>query len=204
MAPCDYPTGSSTCWRWLKMLDWWEAAALSAATAGAGGLIGLVTAYATYRWTTTANRDSEERQAKRRAEEAQREAIRQIRRERIQPVVDYLALSKQFLAGGIMSEAVDRLELDPQEEERFAKAREAFRKEAVTGAPDMSQVTRAYLVAVTSALSIPALQEQLGKIHIAVAAVGRGDNFGAAMRSAEELIERYLAGAEPRQPTEAK
>ncbi len=88
------------------MLDWWEAALLSVATAGAGGLIDLVTAYFTHRWTTSANRESEERQANRRVGEEQRQVIRQRRRERMQPVVDFLELSKRRFASRTVSTSV--------------------------------------------------------------------------------------------------
>ena len=91
------------------MLEWWEAALLSVATAGAGGLIGLVTAYFTHRWTTSANRESEESQATRRVEDDQRKAQRQHRRDHMKPIQDFLEIAKRYLAGQRAREVVETM-----------------------------------------------------------------------------------------------
>ena len=105
------------------MLDWWEATLLSVATAGTGGLIGLSIAYFTQRWTTKARRESEEREAKLRVEEEQRQVIRQFRRERIKPVLEFLELWHGYMMRWVLNETPDEFDkLDPQErDERIAR-----------------------------------------------------------------------------------
>ena len=173
------------------MVDLWDALALVAA----GGVLSLVTGIVIQILSTRANRESEERQAQRRVEEEQRQVIRQRRRERMQPVVDFLELSKRRFAsrtvGGLVAKAVEKF--PPQKEEV-----EQLKHRATGDEPDYYELLRLYAVAAASSLSIPALLNELEKISHA-----QGDDadpetagqWGLHIASAEALIEQYVAAA---------
>jgi len=181
-------------------MDWWQALLLLLA----GGLISGVTAYATQHWTTSASRETEERQAKRRLEEEQRQAIRQFRRERMQPVLDYLDIAKRCAARvhieGILDEVYPRFNhegrLSPEE---YAK----IKRKLLDADREVLQESRGLHIAVSASASEPALQRALAEVFYATP--GERDpeawaQFGRALRSAEQLIEEYVAGAEPHEP----
>lgn len=171
------------------MVDWWQPILYI----GAGGVVSLVTAIVTSRLTSRANRESDERQANQRLEEEQRQAIGQIRRERMQPVVEFLDLAKRFFVRGIIREVADTWspsEDDNIDEEKLEEARKTVKEKTLMGVSGFVELAEAFGVAVASSSSIPGLQEQLREIR------GNPDNLDTAIQSAEELIERYLAGAE--------
>lgn len=189
------------------MLEWWEAAALSVATAGAGGLIGLVTAYWTHRWTTSANRESEEREAKRRVEEEQRQAkrrdeeeqrkeIREIRRDGLQPVMQFLEECRQYLVHDVVISVFEKSGETDDEEARLEK----MRREAQEGQPDQIHLAREYAGAMVSAMSIPGLGGEIDKLWAGVLSGVGSDaqkEIGRTFQSAAELIEQYIVSAEP-------
>jgi hypothetical protein len=172
------------------MVDWWQALLLVLA----GGLISVPTAYATHYWTTKASRQAEERQA-----------IRQLRRERMQAILEFLDIAKQSAArqdiAEILDEEYQRLRpRDTQPPEQWQR----MKNELLQVDPAGIQEMRAYQIAQFASMSIPALMRELFRIHAAL--VMRSDprmlsQFGPALRSAEGLIEQYLAGAEPQEPT---
>ena len=181
---------------------------------GATGVVGLITAWATHQMTRTTNRDSaereakrrveeEQRQAKRRVEEEQRQAIRQNREKRAQPVVDFLELSKRRFAsravGGAVAKAVE--ELPPKVKANMdSQELEQLKRRATGYEPDHYELVRLYIVAVASSFSIPALRDELDKIHDAQglnADPETARQWGPAIASAEALIERYIVSAEP-------
>jgi hypothetical protein len=184
------------------MVDWWQALLYLLA----GGLVTVAASYATHYWTTKATREAEERHAKRRLEEEQRQAIRQLRRERMQPVLDYLDVAKRCAARahikGILDEVVyPRLNrergLSP---EQYAKVR----RNLLDANRDVFQESRALHMAVSASSSEPALQRVLAEVFRATPTERDPQawaEFGHALRSAEQLVEEYLAGAEPHEST---
>ena len=161
-----------------------------------GGMVSLATAWATHRLTTSAARESEERQANRKVGEEQRLAIRQLRREQMEPVLEFLGLSKRLLAGEMVGESMRTA--SPSEgvkvDEEYPAQWEAYKEYAQKGVPDRVDVVKAFLVAMASSASMPRLQEQLARVM--QADESPDTTFGGAFKSADELVEQYLAGAE--------
>ena len=87
------------------MVDWWQPLLYI----GAGGVVSLLTAYATNRLTRSTLRESERGEAERRKEEERRQSIKQILRERIEPIFAYLKLAKQYFAHERIELVVDRV-----------------------------------------------------------------------------------------------
>ncbi len=182
-------------------MDWWQAFLLFPA----GGLISGVTAYFTHRLTTSASREAEERHAKRRLAEEQRQAIRHFRRERIQPVLDWLDIVKQSAGREIVSLALDKYRESLSAEDKLSPERlERVRDEFSKIYPDIIQETRAFSIATWASLSVPGLPEELLTMYGGLRAEGDAETLsqlGPALRSAEQLLEQYLAGAEPHEPS---
>ena len=88
------------------MVDLWDALALVTA----GGVLSLVTGILIQILSTRANRKSEERQAKRRVGEEQRQEIRKMRSARMQPVVEYLESAKGGAASRIIADSVKKMQ----------------------------------------------------------------------------------------------
>jgi hypothetical protein len=172
------------------MVEWWQALVLVLA----GGLAGLPTAYFVHRWTTRASREAEERQA-----------IRHLRRERMQPVLDFLNIAKRFAARQTIEEALDEVYEKMSGDVRPARDRWQEMKEDVFEAyPDVVGVTRAVSVALWSGVSVPGLLHKLVRMYSAVHPAShrkRQPELADAIRSVEELVEQYLAGAEPHEST---
>lgn len=172
------------------MVDWWQALLLVLA----GGIAGLPMAYAVHFWTTKAGRAAEERQA-----------IRQLRRERMQPVLDFLDTAKQSAARQDVIEILDGeyKRMSPEDSSRLAQWRKR-KSELLDVDPDGIQLMRAYHVAEFASMSLPGLQREIFRLHAAL--MMKNDpkmlaRFGPALRSAEQLLEQYLAGAEPHEST---
>lgn len=85
------------------MVEWWQALLLLAA----GSTIGLVTSYAAHRWTTGANRESEERHFKQLAQEERARATRELRRERLKSISQFVQLARGHVAEFRVAKEVD-------------------------------------------------------------------------------------------------
>ena len=183
------------------MLDWWQAALLSIAGALAGGLIGLVTAYFTHRWTTEANRATEDRRAERKEEEEQRQAARQLRRERIQPILDFLEAAKtlrasQVGAGFIQSTVTDlekAFESNP-EHPLVLEAKRHLMNKSLGDEPDVLQLVRLSVVASASAPTPEIRQGVISRVFLAAITPREkaSESLDDATSAAEEIIEKYL------------
>ncbi len=167
------------------MVDWWQPILYI----GAGGVVSLVTAFVTNRLTRSTTRESEERQAKSRVEEEQRQAIRQSRRERVRPVVDFIESAKLRYAFQGVGNIIDNLQ---QRSERRSEMEEVQRN-----APSIPELTRLYFVAFVSSWSIPGLQDELKVLLGAFGDPEMAGKWDQAIASAEELIERFIASATP-------
>lgn len=183
------------------MVDWWQALLYLLA----GGLITVAASYATHYWTTKASRQSEERHAKRRLGEEQRQAIRQLRRERMQPVLDFLDTAKQSVARQPIEKVLDEEyeSLGPNDKPPLEQWQE-MKSDLFGVVPPGIEEARAFTIAELAAISIPALQGQLLRIYGALKVDSDPKiraQFGPALRSAERLVEQYLAAAEPHEPT---
>jgi hypothetical protein len=184
------------------MVDWWQALLL----VFAGGLAGLPTAYFVHRWTSRASREAEERQAKRRLEEQQRQAIRRLRRERMQPVLDFLDVLKQSVTSQLIEQVIEGQydSLGPDRKLRPEEWKKVKSDLLEAEAPTSVQQARAFTLAVHASVTIPALQHELVRLYTASRTATDPKpwkEFDPALRSVEQLIEQYLAGAEPREPT---
>lgn len=173
------------------MVDWWQPILYI----GAGGVVSLVTAIVTSRLTTNANRESDERQANQRVEEEQRQEIRKTRRDRMQPVVDFLESSKRYGASTIVSEAVAAaVEGLPSEEA------EQHKRRATGYQLDKYDLLRLYIVAMTSAQSVPGLMDELQKLNDAQRPnvdLETRVQWAPALASCETLVEQYIVSANP-------
>lgn len=182
-------------------MDWWQAILVLLA----GGLISGVTAYATHHWTTSAGRDAEERQAKRRLEEEQRQAIRELRRERIQPVLDFFDVAKESIVSELIGQVIEEHyeSLSPERKlppEEWKKVKSDLLE---AEPPTAVQRARAFTLAVHASVSVPLLQHELVRLYTARRMdtdPKLSEEFGPALRSVEQLVEQYLAGAEPHEP----
>lgn len=185
-------------------IHWWQAALLSVAGAAVGGLISLVAAYFTQRWAASNSLRSDERQTKRRVEEEQRQVIRQMRQERVQPIREFIEFSKQQYASQTAEFFFDEFVEQHHDEMGVELGSEALRelKRKVLGdGYDWWEIVRRFYVAHAPSLSIPALWADLLKIYAGWGLdldTRKTVEWGIAITSAEEIIEQYLAGAEPR------
>lgn len=186
------------------MIDWWQALLYLLA----GGLITVTASYATQHWTTSAGREAEERQAKRRLEEEQRQAIRQFRRERIQPVLDFLDMAKQHAAREPIETALDKAyETASAEGKLPADDWQRIKRESLGAQPQLAQALfrlgQAAVVAGMAATSVPALVDALEKTFAPLLDTSHPDRLNKLsdnLATVEQLMEQYLAGAEPHEP----
>ncbi len=189
------------------MLEWWQALVLSVSSAAVGGFIAIAVAYAQHHWTTSTGREAEDREARRRVETEQREAIRQHRREQVRPILDFLGLAKRYAAREGVARLYNRLYEDEQFQlsmhvKRTQKEWEDYvRTEFLADDPELMEVARAFTVATASAASSEIL-DTIGEVWD----VTRRDSsdeedtaeLRATIRTAEQFVERYLAEVEER------
>lgn len=94
------------------MIDWWLALILSLT---AGGFT-LAAVALTHALTTQSTRDADEQRAAQRIAEEDRHAARELRRERVQPILDFMALAKDFTSKYTLfrslQAAIDKLDVD--------------------------------------------------------------------------------------------
>ena len=126
----------------------------------------------------------------------------------MQPILDFLGAAKQAAAGQDIADILDEeyQRLSPQDAEPLERWQK-MKNELLQADPAGIQEMRVYHAAQFASISIPALMRELFRIHAAL--VIRSDatilsQFGPALRSAEGLIELYLAGAELREPCSDK
>jgi hypothetical protein len=180
------------------MFEWWQTVALSLGTLVVGGVIAVSSGYLQHRWTTDSTRKAEERQAAYRVTEEERQYIRQHRRERMKPVLDFLEVAKRC-AG---EEVVIALTMQAHQEV-IAKQTAAFTQEEFEKAirkdwavPDAYQLLRAFygadLIAPTPDVEM-ALSQALEAVLKASRQKITYEESSDALRSAEQLVERYLA-----------
>ncbi len=80
------------------ILEWWQLILLSAAGGALGSIIALAATMLQHVLTSRATRHAEQRGNARRLEEEERHERRQYRRERVQPISDYLAKRQAYIA----------------------------------------------------------------------------------------------------------
>jgi hypothetical protein len=172
------------------MVDWWQALLL----VFGGGLAGLPTAYFVHRWATTASRQGEERQA-----------IRQLRRERLQPLLDFLDMAKQYAAREPIETALDKAHETASAEVKLpADDWQRIKREFFEAQPQPAQALirlgQTAIVACMAATSVPGLADALGKMFAPLLDTSHPDRLNKLrdnLATVEQLIEQYLAGAEP-------
>jgi hypothetical protein len=184
------------------MIDWWQALLLSVAGALVGGLITLAVSYATHSWTTDAAREAEERQAAHRVKEEERQYTRQHRQERMKPVLDFLEVAKRCAGEEVVIDLMQHAYRRLAETETPALTWEEFEKvmRRDWAVPNVYQLLRAFygafLIAPTPEVET-ALGLTLGAVLVQQQRVSGQDlsekRAGDAIKSAERLVERYLA-----------
>jgi len=184
------------------MVELWQAILLSLAAVVVGGIMTLAVSYATHCWTTEAARKAEERQAAYKVKEEERQYIRQHRRERMKPVLDFLDVAKRCAGGeaviDVIRHAHDKASaaqtgLMPWEEFETVARRE-------WSVPDISELLRAFwgafLITPTPQVEAALLQAFAAVLEQQQRASGQElseKKAGDAIKSAERLVERYLA-----------
>lgn len=174
-----------------------------------GVLLGsVVTAVVTVQVEKNRQKAESTRQEQALAAERQREerqTIRQLRRERMQPALDFMETAKKFASDLPIDKEVDRAvdkvrEGWRQEDRPPAKVWEDLKGELMAPRPDVLELMRAFARAVLATASAPGLQAALMMVYVAGPTAGNPEvrpEFQRALQSAEQLLEQYLAGAEP-------
>ena len=90
------------------MFEWWQTVALSLGTLIVGGVIAVSSAYVQRRWSRSDTLEAAEREHEHKVAEERREAVRRHRRERIEAILDFLTLAKQYLAERDLEKVVHR------------------------------------------------------------------------------------------------
>ena len=183
------------------MIEWWQALLLSVSSVVVGALLGLGTGFVQRLWTTTDRREAEGREDRRRVGEEQRQAIRQLRRERMKPILDFLEIAKNHQAS---QEQIRNLRLIYEDNvgglKDLGTVEELLKGLAKTyPAPTILEVTHA-LAKATSTASTPTVRDGLISIMQAFKYPPTQASYvkvAVALVAAEEQIEQYLAGTEP-------
>jgi hypothetical protein len=168
------------------MVELWQAILLL----GAGTVLGLGAGYVQRWWSRSDALQSE-----------RREAIRQHRRERIQPVRDFLVLARRFAAvkleSVILPSTVESLYSQLPEEFRQETTLESFRQRLLgslgTG-PDFPELGRSYLAACAAVPATGPL-DALFEAFTATAEVRDRATWAEAIRAIgamEDAVERYI------------
>jgi hypothetical protein len=160
------------------MVDWWQAFLLLAA----GALLGLAATYVQRRWSRSDTLEAAQREHRYKVAEERREAVRRHRRERVQAILDFLMLAKQYRA--------------QKEIEQVAHRDDGWDWQSM-GLPalDDEHVTHAGLVAMASAPT----QQLYNAVMEAWWAVTDKEKSPEALRKAvaairlvDNLVERYI------------
>ena len=164
-----------------------------------------MTAYLTQRFAAKATRESEERQAKLRAEDDVRRATREHRGERARALVEFLDIARKYLAQGQITALVDRAyeAFDSAETENYSidRWREDVRSatpDAFKDAPALLLVFGAGAKAVASAPTEDIMQAVM-EVMMALHQQRKTPNFVEAAKlvaATEAKVERYLVGAD--------
>jgi hypothetical protein len=141
-------------------------------------------------------------------EEETRQAIRQVRRERMQPVLDFLTLAKRCIAQEPIARVTNRLwEARRKGKMTLEEAREELREMYPEGfpgdEPDMLLLTRSASIAI-STFSTSEVTLGLLRVFWSLTEDKRDlAEMSSAMTTAERAVERYLAQADPQTSYEA-
>ena len=187
-----------------EMIEWWQTLLISW---GSSFIVGAL-AVAIHVRTARENWASEERRAQRKVEDEQRQTIQRIRRERVQPIVDFVKLAKQYFAQEAIERVVDRL-YDRSAKDSMSAGQ--FREKLKTIFPEYSGESddlvrfKAFAVA-SGAASTHGMLDKVMRVNDAMAQQPPTLKGMDAIMDAERLIEQYLAGIiQPDEtPTEAK
>jgi hypothetical protein len=167
------------------MVELWQAILLMAA----GTVLGLGAGYVQRWWFRSDALQSE-----------RREAIRQHRRERIQPVRDFLVLARQFAAVRLESWSTDWVYSLLPEEFKEETTLESFRQLRFTGSeslgtrPSFDQLGRSYLAACAAVPAVGAL-DAVREAFTATTRVRDRETWAEATQAivaAEDMVERYV------------
>ena len=178
------------------MVEWWQAVTLLLA----GGLIGLASAYVQRRWTAADVHEAEDRERVRRVQEDERQARRQHRKDRIQPVVDFLDTVKRYSARDLVEYALDR-EYEVTFKEMIDPAEWAGYKKEMLGGERIAllEIVRQVKVAAASAPTAAVLEGVVYRAYWAALADtktrNRTNDFDIEIRGAEQTLEDYIVGA---------
>ena len=168
------------------MFEWWQAIFLAVATSAVTGVLGIVAGFATSRFTAASARDAESRQA-----------ARQRREQRIQPVVNFLQLARRYAGGDFVDIAAQRAYERFSPDERRQITLDEWRKRVKSTLlgeddPDMILVSREGAVAVVAAPTSEIVDAVFDVDFAVLATPMEIDALYVRIRIAEELIENYL------------
>ena len=195
------------------MVEWWQALLISLASSATVGVVGLATAYFVNRWSRQAGLEADERSARSKAEEESRQARRELRRERIKPIRDFLEVAKGMVAAGTLERMVgeqvrevvaERLKDMFAEHETVAMreiAKLTLRESKILegiNATSTLRLAEANLAAEATASSAE-VAEAVDAVWQAWEALSKELNndtmnrMKSAIRTAEEVVESYLS-----------
>jgi len=178
------------------MVDWWQAGLLLLL----GALAGLIPGYFTHRWATEANQKAREHEAEIRVADETRRVIREIRKERVQPIIRFIETAKRFSTRKVIDESVTAA---LQQDSLVATLAGEKLQESLRGRLDQSlgqidffQIMEQWAIAAATA-SNPELSRRLRDLWDALLNVptkGPEANVVAAIQATETAIEQYIVG----------
>ena len=179
------------------MVDWWQAGLLLLL----GAFVGLIPGYFTHRWATEASRKAREHEAEIRVADEKRQVIREIRKERVQPIIRFIETAKRFSTRRTIDQSVAAA-LQQQDSLVATLAGEKLqeslrsRLDQSLGQIDFFQIMEQWVIAAATA-SNPELSRRLRDLWDALLNVptkGPEANVVAAIQATETAIEQYIAG----------
>jgi len=187
------------------MVELWQAILLL----GAGTLLTLGSGYVQRQWvksdTVEADKrasarslEEDEREARHRVEEEERQERRRSRRERMEPILEFLALTKRHLSGESLVKALDEV-YQGLPETKKTMTLEEFREDvlrqrpSLRDHPDVTQLFLSFGVALSTTPTVE-ITEAISRVFEAARTQALGTEGGAsqAIVVAEEAVERYV------------